>query len=76
MAKTQSPTQHAQPQPRGRTPPSTLTEPTQPHHPWAPTRAAKRPFSALRDVEQFHDVEFANESKIFRPWIGKPQRIS
>ena len=76
MAKTQSPTQHAQPQPRGRTPPSTLTEPTQPHHPWAPTRAAKRPFSALRDVEQFHDVEFANESKIFRPWIRKPQRIS
>ena len=45
-------------------------------HPTQFSSSAKRPFSALRDVEQFHDVEFANETKIFRPWIGKPQSIS
>ena len=56
--------------------------PPNPHQHWtSPTRISsvtKRTFSTLRDVEQFHDVEFANESssKIFRPWTWKPQRIS
>ena len=75
------PTLNTQPQPRGGTP-TTSTEPPNPHQHWtSPTRissATKRTFSTLRDVEQFHDVEFANESssKIFRPWTWKPQRIS
>ena len=80
METTQPPTLNAQPQPGGGTP--TPKEPTNPHQHWtSPTRISsvtKRTFSTLRDVEQFHDVEFANESssKIFRPWTWKPQRIS
>ena len=75
------PTLNTQPHPRGGTP-TTSTEPPNPHQHWtSPTRISsvtKRTFSTLRDVEQFHDVEFANESssKIFRPWTWKPQRIS
>ena len=46
------------------------------YHPRRPTpfsSSAKRPFSALRDVKQFHDVQFADEptKKIFRPWISQ-----
>ena len=46
----------------------------QPRHPTTPfSSSAKRPFSALRDVKQFHDVQFADEptKKIFRPWISQ-----
>ena len=42
-------------------------------HPTPFSSSAKRPFSALRDVKQFHDVQFADEptKKIFRPWISQ-----
>ena len=44
-----------------------------PRHPTPFSSSAKRPFSALRDVKQFHDVQFADEptKKIFRPWISQ-----